>query len=1147
MVQWTKEQWDAITIDDKNMIVSAAAGSGKTAVLVERIKRLVIEKNVGIDRFLIVTFTKAAASEMKEKLIKAINAEIKASSENSAFLKKQLDLMVTANISTFHAFAMAVIRRYFYLTDLEPNFKIGDEGAVEILKREVLDQIFEDYFESDSPEFLEFLRCYGSDRHEKALKENVLKIYDTIQSIPHPMEWLSMRIQQMGESAEDFFKSKIGESLKKTILKDVEDAVYWFYEAAESAKSGGDARAYTKLTNYRIDFLELLNYIREDNFDRAVELVKDYDFGRLTLIKMEDDTKKEIFRARDTAKGLIIGLRDSFLSKPMNELLEDIQYIKPHAVFLEQLLQKFHLQFRKAKKKKNIIDFNDIEHYALEILENEEAAAEYREKFRYIFVDEYQDSNVMQDTLINLIKRENNLFLVGDIKQSIYKFRLAEPEIFQERYKNYADPLDEHSIKIDLNKNFRSKGEVIKSVNFVFRSIMKDYDSAASLKQGDSYIGELDFPTEMYMIDTVVTEDMDLSIDLEEMKNTELEAYCAAENIRNLIGTTIFDSKKQCEREVTYKDIVILMRSTRSAAEIFQKVFQQQNIPVYVDDSAGYFDTIEIQVFLNLLTIIDNKQQDIPLLSVLHSVMFDFSVEELIQIRLFHPKGSYYEALEAFANQESDGTVIEKCRLFFEKNEVYRNMALSLPLEELVWNLMWETGYYTYCGALPAGMQRQANLKALADKARSFTESGYGGIYGFLTYIRAMEKREIKTGQVKLINENDDLVRIMTIHKSKGLEFPVVILAGLGKQLRRAGGSYKILAHKDFGIGMARVDYKQHWSRKTLIQMVIEKKMQQEELEESIRILYVALTRAKDRLILIGSKKDLDKEPKKKNSFLDYLMPIGEKYSFYCYRLDRNDMDDVIFEHREDRNKLRELIDSCSNAEETEQYRSMDERFEFRYANEAALTKKSKYFVTEYSKVGTPYETYVEELKVPAFMQTDSEISSARKGTIMHKVMEVIDFKEAYRALAEGTGTEYVKEQLQYMKDKELLLEEEVQYVEPDKIKRFFQSEVGERAAKAEVLEKEAEFNYLKEVDGVEVMVQGIIDCYFEEGEELVLVDYKNSYMNPEKREKELNRLKKNYARQVELYKEALELIKGKKVKDSYLYVFSEGEFIKMI
>lgn len=1146
MVNWTEEQRKAITTDDKNMIVSAAAGSGKTAVLVERIKRLVIEKRTGIDKFLIVTFTKAAASEMKEKLIKAINEEIRRNPATSKFMRDQLNLISTANISTFHAFAMEVIRRYFYLTDLEPNFKIGDEGTVEIIRREVLDQLFQDYFESESQEFLEFLRCYGSDRNEKALKETFLKFYNTIQSIPHPMGWLEAHTRELSKSKEEFFDSSSGKAIKDMLLKDTADAVKWFRIAMETAEFTEDQKSFQKLQQYYEDLRVLPEYIGQNQLDRARELVVNYDFGRLTVSKkVDEETKQEIVSARDKGKALLAGLKEGFLAQPVDVFMEDFRAVYPHACFLERMTKDFHQCFRKAKKKKNLIDFNDIEHYALEILENETAAAEYREKFQYIFVDEYQDSNVMQDTLINLIKKENNLFVVGDIKQSIYKFRLAEPEIFQARYEAYADEEDSDSIKLDLNCNFRSKGQVIKTVNDVFQELMPGYDSAAALKQGDPYHGELDFPTELYVIDSRATDEMELDDELKEMKDAELEAHCAAAAIKDLVGTTIYDSKKGCQRPVTLKDIVILMRSTKSSAEIFQQVFRDQDIPVYVDDSAGYFDTVEIQVFMNLLSIIDNKQQDIPLLSVLYSAVFGFSVEDLIKIRLERPRGTYYDALKQYAEQGTEPELSGRCREVFDKLNLYRQMAQALPLEEFVWKLMWETGYYTYCGALPAGQQRQANLKALADKARAFKETGYGGIYGFLTYIRAIEKREVKTGQVKLINENDDMVRIMTIHKSKGLEFPVVLVAGLGKKLRHSGGSGKFFAHKDFGIGMTRVEYKEHWSRKTLLQMVMERKIQQEELDENIRILYVALTRAKDRLILMGTKKDPDREIKTKQSFLDYLLSLPDSCIFHK-RIDRQFVSLSEQGKSQEREQVRHLISSIPKPEKSSEYQELDRKLSFRYPNLAALSKKSKYSVTEYSKAGTVFENRREELKTPAFMRTESEISAARKGTVMHKVMEVIDFKAAYDAVISGDGDSYVEQQVLAMLRQEMITEEEAGFIEPDKILNFFRTDLGARAAAASDLQKEAEFNYIKESDGVEVMVQGVIDCFFEEDGRYVLIDYKNSYVNPENREAALKKLAETYTVQVELYKEALELIKGKPVAETYLYLFSEGEFLNI-
>lgn len=1160
MIKWTEAQQEAISLRERNILVSAAAGSGKTAVLVERIKQLILQDKISLDQFLIVTFTNAAAAEMKEKLITAITKAIEEDSAHAAFLRRQLDLAGSANISTFHSFALEVIRRYFYLTDIEPNFKIGDEGTVEIIKWDVLDQLFSDYFDSGDEEFLDFLRAYASDRNERQLKENLLRVYTTIQSIPHPLEWLRKHIADLDMDMEKFQKSPLAAFIREDAFISTLQILEGFHKAGELAENAGIESIYNKNQEDLQALEPLMQMAQSGNLEGMGRLLSSFKANTMRVKKEEKEDyeaiKEDVKQARDYSKKQMQALKERYFQQDMKTYLEDMRKVYPSACFLEKLIVEFDRRFRAAKQEKNIIDFNDIEHYALEILEHEEAAGEYREKFACIFVDEYQDSNVLQDRLINLIKRENNLFLVGDIKQSIYKFRLAEPEIFQARYDAYAKGADSFSTKIDLNRNFRSKSAVISTVNGIFRNIMKGYDDAAALYQGVSYSGPLDYKTSLYIADSRVSEDMDLDEEIAEMKNAELEAHCAAEQIKSLLGTAIFDVKQNKERPVTKKDIVILMRGTKHYAEVFQEVLTELDLPAYVDDSGGYFDTVEIQVFLNLLKIIDNKQQDLPLLSALRSAVFGFSIDELIQIRLQKKDASYFEAFAACA-EEGKPELSQKCREVLGQLQVYRQMAHSLPLEEFLWKLMWETGYYTYCGALPAGQQRQANLRALADKARDFQNTGYGGIYGFLTYIQAMEKRKIPTGQVKLINENDDIVRIMTIHKSKGLEFPIVITAGLGKRFQTGKTGKGFLVHKDLGIGVTRVSFREHWHRKTLMQTAIERKMRQEDLEEELRILYVAFTRAMDRLILIGTSKNIEdgqaKPSPAKNCFLDYLLPFSEEG---CMEISVRDRSQISAENRrrgQNREKVREFFLELAEVQENREEKKQEEpgfleiqrRLSFQYPHMQELSKKSKYSVTELSRLENGHEKEEVPLKIPLFLQEEQAFSPAQRGTIMHKVMECIDFKKALAQTGAGSGKEYVDREVLRMQQQELLLPEEAEAVEGEKIAAFFQSEIGRRAACAEHLYKETEFNLLRELDGTQVMVQGIIDCYFEEEDHLVLIDYKNSYINPKNKEAAIKRLKDTYQEQIRIYKDALEVICKKQVAEAYLYLFSENTFIR--
>lgn len=1136
-MKWTDKQQQAIDLRGQNMLVSAAAGSGKTAVLVERIKQLIIRDQVGLDQLLIVTFTNAAASEMKEKIISAVTKEIELNPKDSGFLRKQLNIVGSANISTFHSFALEVIRRYFYLTDVEPNFKIGDEGTIEIMKGQVMDELFHIHFEEGGEGFRDFLKAYSSDRNDHAIKEHIQKLYTTIQSIPEPLGWLESRIEDMkGELAD----SNLMGFIKLDVTHNLQRIIASFEQACVLAE--GVESIYQKCCE-DLDTIQMLSTENLDDFGKQLGAFK---ANTLRAAKEEKeiyaDVKEEIKQHRDYGKKLIKNLLERYFSQPIEGYEADMKAVYPMACYLQELIRDFDRMFKAAKGERNLLDFNDIEHYALKILENDTAAAEYREKFAYIFVDEYQDSNLLQDTLIHRIKRENNLFMVGDIKQSIYKFRLAEPEIFQEKYERYRSEDTADSTKIDLNQNFRSKRAVIETVNGIFENIMNNYDADAALYQGVPYEGPIDYKTQLHIVDSSISEDMELGEDIAEMKNAELEAYAAAEIIKDAIGTVIFDVKQGKERPLTRRDIVILMRGMKNYADIFQRVFTELDIPSYMDDSGGYFDTVEIEVFMNLLRLIDNRKQDLPLLSVMRSSILNFSIEELIEIRLIDGNITYYEAVLSYSREGLDPALQEKCARLFAQLDEWTQMAQSFPLEDLVWQLMWETGYYTYCGALPAGEQRQANLRALVDKARDFQQNNYSGIYGFLTYIKAMEKRSVSTGQVKLVGENDDIVRIMTIHKSKGLEFPMVIVAGLGKRFNVAKSGKGFLAHKDLGIGLTYVNYEAHWYRKTLMQTAIEQKMRKEDLEEELRILYVAFTRAMDRLVLLGtSRKVKDGELQaslSQNSFIDYVIPYLEEGQIDFYLHDRSE----IHLDNQSRAKNREELDAIfedTKVEPSDLSEEIDRRLSFRYFNEHALSIKSKYAVTELSS-GEQAGEKEQELKAPLFLQEKRTFTAAEKGTLLHSVMEYIDFRETCLS---KDKMHYVREQIAKMQSCGLLLEEEAAAIEPKRIVGFFESELGKRAGKSQVY-KETEFNLLKEMDGTEIMVQGVIDCYFEETDGLVLIDYKSSYVDWNDKDASIELIKDRYREQIEIYKEALEATQQKNVKEAYLYLFRINESV---
>ena len=950
-VRWTPEQAEAITRRGQNLLVAAAAGSGKTAVLVERIKRLILEERCAIDHMLIVTFTNAAAAEMKEKIEKAIRREIDrvaeaiadADAEGSAavrshaeakaeaeagvdgaacgqdgnhagkqssarressdasraalqrdlvFLKRQLDLLPNANISTFHAFALEVIRRFFYLIDVEPNFKICDNSRQMILRGQAMDELLEEFFEADDAEFYEFLKSYSGDRNENRFRQMIESTFDTIQSLPEPAEWLREKVEELNPAhgIEAFAESAVMRELwedtearlaraKAQLLKTAEFAALHSLEGvreltladlgmAEELEALAAARDFdgmvSRLDGFRLKTLSKKIFAETADFDESAMA----------------DVREMVEQNRAPLKSCAKDLKTAYFYDVFQSIAEDVHAGYPSACFFARALLRYGEIYAEKKREKGLLDFNDIEHNAYEILKDAEAAAFYREKFLHIFVDEYQDSNVIQEALIERLQSGRNLFTVGDIKQSIYMFRLAEPEIFRARYHRYdaltAERGEESpSLCIDLNRNFRSKTGVLDFINQVFYDAMEDYDARAALYPGDSCAERRSVKPLLYLAQTPWDEDGEADDELKLLRKAEKEALAAVKIIRDHLGRTIYDSKARKERSLEKKDIVILMRGMKNYGDLFYKILTENNLPAYVDDNDGFFDTIEINTFMALLALLDNPKQDIPLLTVLRSEIFDFSVEELTAVRIAQKEGSYYQALVSCAGENTgeacgaagaeamarsgrfaDEALREKCAAALRSLRKWSRLASLLPLDELIWELLLETGFYLAMGAMPSGSRRQANLRALVDKALAYQDSQDGSLYGFMEYIDAVKERKVSMGQVKMVGEDDDTIRIMTIHKSKGLEFPMVLLAGYCRKLNYTTIGKGPAVHKTLGLGFPVVHYRESWYRTSITQNVIRAKIRREEAAEEKRVLYVAMTRAKDFLCLLGIEDD---------------------------------------------------------------------------------------------------------------------------------------------------------------------------------------------------------------------------------------------------------------------------------------------------
>lgn len=1183
-MKWTEKQKEAIELRNKNMLVAAAAGSGKTAVLVERIKQLIINEGVSVNELLVVTFTNAAAAEMREKIVKAVTSEIENSSGDTAFLRKQLNIIYKANISTFHAFALEVIRRFFHLIRIDPNFKICDEAQQIILQAQAMENLFKERFETENHDFIKFLNDYASSKNENAVKEMILEVYKTIQSVPNPWEWLENSVEVLAMDEEHFFKGKIFEEIKNNIKTELQYARINYDKSIEIFEEAGAIKFALKCKNDLVYIDECISIFEEGDFNKFGDMIGKVSYARMVTTKDEkeafDEVKEYAAIYRERCKAALKEIKEDYFKQTLSDQIIDMNKIHLQAKTLASLVKDFSAHYRKEKDEKRLIDFNDIEHYALEILKNDQAACEYRDKFKYIFIDEYQDSNVIQDTLIASIKRENNLFMVGDVKQSIYKFRLAEPELFIEKYETFRKEENQTDEKIDLNFNFRSKGNVIKAVNDIFSKLMNGYDEAAALYKGISYGGDFDYNVELHLVDQKITEDMEIDEEIKELKAAELEAFIAGKLIKDSLGKTIFDVKKNLERPMSKRDIVILMRGQKNYADKFQQVLMEMDIPSHINDSDGYFDTLEIQIFLNLLRIIDNRRQDVPLISVLHSCIFNFSVEELAEIRSSYKTKSYFSAFEFFARLSEDEVrninLSRKCEEVLEKLSDWKQLSEFMPLDELIWKLLWDTGYYTFVGALPGGMQRQANLRALIDKAVQFQSSQMKGLYGFITYVDAIKDKRVPMGQVTLVGENDDVVRIMTIHKSKGLEFPMVIVAGMGKRFNNANSRKPIDLHKNIGMGFRYVERKEHYYKKTLIQKIIDNKRKREDLEEEVRILYVAFTRAQDKLVLLGNVKDLEKfketkerveEPDvyRSSSYLDMIMPIISDSNISTYYHDAQEISFDNSETNESKENIKELLDE-DKCEISALFQQIDKQLSFNYGYDYARLLKSKFSVSKLNKISdllseegmTPenyeklyYESsYDSALAVPEFAQLkNKKFTAAERGTIMHSILEHWNFKQGYLMCCKDkkSATEYTKDFIDKLEKRNIITPEEASEAQKNTsmIVEFQCSSLGHRLAKADEIFKEVPFNLMKQIKGEDIIVQGIIDCYFKENDNFILIDYKTNKINDIHDLDEIEYIKETYRKQIELYREAIEVVKGIKVNEAYIFLMNAGIAIK--
>ena len=1222
-VKWTKEQSQAIYEKGSNILVAAAAGSGKTAVLVERIINKIINEKIDIDRLLVVTFTNAAAAEMRERVLEAIYKKLDETPEDEN-LQRQITLLNKASICTIDSFCLDVVRNHFYeLEDISPNFRIADTTEIELLKQEVLEDIFEEKYENQEEDFTELINTYTSYRDDTPLKELILKIYTYIQSNPFPNQWLNEKIEMfhIQNFEQDFSQNPWGEILLKEVEEELIDDISTLREQGENLEKNPDLEKYAKTIFDDIDKLEMLK-VNLNSWDKAYAIYTNLAFATWPRQKVDSVIKDQAKLIRDDIKKKVAKKLNKIFIYNSEEANQDIADMYPILVKLKQLIFEFGEEFSKRKRNKNIVDFNDIEHLALQVLikdedgkvESTEVAKTYKEKFVEIAIDEYQDSNMVQEYILTAISKGNNIFMVGDVKQSIYKFRQAMPDLFLSKYKTYQlkeNKKDEDDLKIQLFKNFRSRENVLDFTNLIFQDIMSenlgeiDYTEEEYLNLGASYEEtSQELETEIDVIDLKEKEDLtpeeeargneksQESEDTEEIaeervEDIQVEARFVANKIKSLVEShfQVFDRKMNGFRDIQYKDIVILLRSTKVNAPIFEEEMINLGMPVFSESSQEYLDSIEIQTIMSLLKIIDNPIQDIPLVTVLRSHIGNFTDDELVEIRLSDKYDNFYTAMQK-ARINVGSELKEKIDTFFHNLEKWRKEKEYLALDEFIWKLYSDTHYYTYVGLMPNGDLRQANLKMLFERAKQYETASFKGLYNFIQFIEKLHVGSNDLGAAKLIGENDDVIRIMSIHKSKGLEFPVVFLSATGKQFNLMDLNQNILLHQELGIGVKYIDYERQVQYDTLTKEAIRNKILKETLSEEMRILYVALTRAKEKLYITGLKKDYEKEIEnmqkqvgryhKVNDKINYI--LVKKYKKYLdwillvYLYEKVNKDQLLTLNVWNKQELlksfakpkEEIVDIKGQLESItvskEELEKINTILEYTYTHQLSTTIPTMTSVTKIKQMkmqtNSHLDTEIVEEKEnqnenqltfnkPNFMREDKDdvISPAQKGTLIHLCMQRLDETKEYTL-------EMIQDLIEDLVKREIITEKEAKTINPYKVLQFTKSIIWEDLKTAKKVYKERPFFinipareiYDEDIEE-EILVQGIIDLYYiNQKNEIVLVDYKTDYVEKGKE----NELVEKYISQLELYKKALEESLQRKVNKTYIYSVYLGKEIEI-
>lgn len=1189
---WTDEQKSAIytsnTEDSKrcSLLVSAAAGSGKTAVLVERIIKKILpdgdKSGIDISKLLVVTFTNAAAQEMKDRVNSALSKELKLARANGdtpriAEIKKQILLLSGADITTIDAFCMKTVRENFSVLDIDPGFSVADEGQAAILMNEAVEELFSRLFEEKNEEFLSLMDRYATASSHRALSELLKNVYSYTRSIPYPLEWLRQKTENLKYEEIPLSKSALYKRIRKstseklnTLFKLAEKVLIVMCETSQLddfIKNNPPEKSVEVYDEwgpaykaFYFDYLLLRELVKSDC---PLELIKNHSFSTLSFNKNTPDSQKNYIRyIRDQIKTGIKDIASDFAQSHEDAQKVSQEKIYPVALAICNLVSEFHKVYMEKKNRMNLLEFHDIEQITAELFSaHPEIAEAVRNRYDEILMDEYQDTSLLQEEIFSKIKKEDNVFMVGDMKQSIYRFRSSDPSIFKNKIDTFSEDANADKKKIILSNNFRSRGEVLASINDVFEAIMTEtagelnYDESQKLhllKESYSNLGQ-DHISECIEIAVEAEDDSEENPD-----KFRAEARFIASEIIRLKSERFKVRDGDNYRDIENRDFAILLSKYKNVAEIYANELNDAGIDCYVE-SSGYFDQSEIRLMLSLLNVIINPYSDIPLIGVLRSPIASFIDDEIVTVRKCK-KGKFYSALKEIValsdsdkiTDPADTVTANKAKAFLENLNRWRKYSQYMSTDKLIWTLYEETDFYAFCGAMYDGETMQANLRLLFLRAKQYEDNGFRGLFNFVKYIENLKKRDSDLSSAKLIGDSHDTVRIMSIHKSKGLEMPVVFIAGGGTDFNKSTRDPRIVLHKDYGIGLDLISYEHRYKTETLEKKMIKSVLCEEQISEEIRKLYVAMTRAREKLYFISShaydtlKSDSCEYTKKKlmwengiengtvtltpfdvlssKCYADWVMPVSMCSNNWRFR--------CIFSGEIPKPEYTLEIQNEDNSGAVD----VATLLSYSYPYREATTLPTKVTVSELKQDSSTTMT-----PMPAFLKDNTD-TGAFYGTAMHNFIKEIQLRK-------DMTPEYIENQLAILKENGVISEKEAKKINTDKIFKFFSSELGIRILNSNNVCREQTFEVSlpasllypdkKNIENETVILQGIIDCYFEEDDGLVLVDYKTD------RFKSTDEIHQKYDLQLNLYSTALEKITQKKIKNKYFYLFFDDSVIQ--